>query len=201
MPQPLHNQQDLLLRVAKGDEQAFQQFFQEHWPQVYGTSLRLTKDPEKAQDLTQDVFIKIWEQRERLADIRQADGYIYTLARNLVLDFLRKRVFDSENIDYLIHYFKDASLNPQEKLEYRELETLLHQAMDHLPEKIGRVFRLSRVEGLTHEQIAEQLGISIVTSKTYVVRALQAIRKYMAAHGDSRTLVIAGILLKLFMLK
>lgn len=189
---PLYDQQDVLRRVALGDEQAFALFFNYHWPQVYGTGLRLTKSPEKAQDLAQDIFIKLWENRGKLADVRQEDAYIYRLSRNVILDFLRKRVFDTGNVELLINYFEDSSVNPQEKLEYRELEETLQSAIAQLPGKVKEVFVLSRVEGLTHEQIAKRLDISVVTSKTYIVRALQDIRQYMARHTDNTTIILAA---------
>jgi len=193
---PLYDQRSILDRVALGDEQAFAIFFNHHWPQVYGTGLRLTKSSEKAQDLAQDIFIKLWENRERLTDVKQEDAYVYILSKHVILDFLRKRVFDTENLEILIEYFEDNSINPQEKLEYHELENTLKSAIDQLPGKIKDVFVLSRMEGLTHEQIAQKLAISETSSKTYIVRALRDIRKYMALHTDNNTIVIAaGVIL------
>jgi RNA polymerase sigma factor, sigma-70 family len=189
---PLFNRQHILKRVARGDEKAFALFFEQHWPQVYGTSLRLTKSSEKARDLAQDIFLKIWEQRVRLADVQQEDAYVYTLARNTILDFLRKKLFDTENIDLLIDFFADQSINPQQKLEYKELGETLQYAIDQLPGKVKDVFVLSRVEGLTHEQIAQRLNISVVSSKTYIVRALQTIREFMAMHSNNTAVVAAA---------
>lgn len=189
---PIYDPQQILNRVALGDEQAFALFFNHHWPQVYGTGLRLTKSAEKAQDLAQDIFIKLWENRERLKDVKQDDAYVYVLTRNVVLDFLRKKVFDTENIEILIDYFEDYSINPQEKLEYHELERTLKSAIDQLPGKVKDVFVLSRVDGLTHEQIAQKLDISVTSSKTYIVRALKDIRQYMALHTDNTAIVLAA---------
>jgi RNA polymerase sigma-70 factor (ECF subfamily) len=189
---PLYDQQYIRARIALGDQQAFALFFKHHWPQVYGTGLRLTKSPGKAQDLAQDIFMKLWENRHRLPEVKEEDAYIYTLSRNVILDLLRKKVFDTGNIGILIDYFEDRTISAQEKLEYNELEQTLKSAIDQLPGKVKDVFVLSRVKGLTHEQIAQQLGISIVSSKTYVVRALQDIRKYMALHTDNTTLILAA---------
>ncbi len=191
-----YDQQAVLSRVAKGDTQAFSLFFNYHWGQVYGTGLRLTKSVEKAEDLAQEIFLKIWEQRERLADITNPDDYIFIVSRNFILDFLRKRVFDTENIETLIDYFEDPAVNVVQKMEYKELEETLKAAVDGLSGKVKEVFMLSRFDGLTHEQIAQQLGITVNSSKTYIVRALQEIRKYMAAHGDNKTIILsAGIIL------
>lgn len=189
---PLYDQQDIRTRVANGDQQAFALFFNHHWPQVYGTGLRLTKSPEKAQDLAQDIFIKLWENRHKLTGVKEEDAYIYILSRNVIFDFLRKKVFATENIEVLIDYFEDSTVSPQEKLEYNELENTLKSAIDQLPGKVKDVFVLSRFDGLTHEQIAKQLNISVVSSKTYVVRALQDIRKFMALHTDNTAIILAA---------
>ena len=192
----LYDQQQIRSRVALGDQQAFALFFNHHWPQVYGTGLRLTKSSELAQDLAQDIFIKLWENRHRLTEVKEEDSYVYLLSRNFIFDFLRKKVFDTENIEILIDYFVDGTISPHEKLEYNELENTLKSAIDQLPGKVKDVFVLSRVDGLTHEQIAKQLNISVASSKTYVVRALQDIRKFMALHTDNTAIVLAaGVIL------
>ena len=161
---------------------------------MYGTTLRLTKSPEQAKDLAQDIFVRLWESREKLKEVQNPQSYIYILSRNLVMDFLRKKVFDTSNVDYLISYFKSDAAGPQEKAELKELQDLLNEAVEALPERQKQVFRLSRDEGLTHEQIAGRLGISAVSSKTYIVRALQQIRDFVASRSDERILAMMVLL-------
>lgn len=189
-----HTDPVLIRRVAEGDEAAFRELFNAYWPQVYGTSLHLTRAPEQAKDLAQDIFVKLWLNREKLSAVENLEGYIYTVSRNLVMDHLRKKVFDTANIDFLVTYFSDKSASPQEKLEYGELEKSLRQAIDTLPGKVKDVFTLSRFEGLTHEQIAKRLGISVVSSKTYIVRALQHIRGELSKQPDSTLLLLIALL-------
>lgn len=171
-------------RMAEGDHSAFKEIFNAYWSQVYGTTLRLTKSPEQAKDLAQDIFMRVWENREKMKGVQNPQSYIYILSRNLVLNHLHKKVFNPSNIDFLISYFQDDAVSPQEKMELGELETTLRQAVETLPGKVKDVFRLSRYEGLTHEQIANKLGISVVSSKTYTVRALRQIRRYLASQPD-----------------
>lgn len=184
------NTHNLFDRLADGDAGAFKVIFEMYWPQVYGTTLRLTKSPEQAKDLSQDIFIRLWENREKLKEVQRPESYIYILSRNLVLDHLRKKVFDPSNIDFLIGYFRTETVTPQDKAEFRELESMLKEAEESLPGKVKDVFRLSRYGGLTHEQIAERLNISVVSSKTYIVRALQHIREYLSLHSDHRLLAM-----------
>lgn len=181
---------ELFKKVAEGDERAFKSLFDTYWPQVYGTTLRLTRLPEGAKDLAQDIFVRLWENRTKLKEVQNPESYIYILSRNFVMDYLRKKVFDPANLDFLISYFKGDGTTPQDKMEYKELENTLRDAIDTLPGKIKEVFQLSRFGGLTHEQIAVQLNISVVSSKTYIVRALQKIREYLASHSKHALLVL-----------
>lgn len=187
----LHNEKELLHHAAAGYEAAFKKLFLHYWPQVYGTSLHLTKSPELAKDLAQDLFLKLWENRAKLAAVDHLAAYLYTLSRNLVIDFQRKKVFNAENIDYLVQFFASADISAQQKLEYRELEQALAAAVNTLPEKTREVFRLSRYEGLSHDEIAARLDISVHSSRTYITRALAAIREQLSLHpGDTILLVI-----------
>lgn len=160
-----------------------------YWPQVYGTSLHLTKSPEQAKDLAQDLFLKLWENRTKLAEVSNVAAYLYTSSRNLVIDYQRKKVFNADNVDYLIQFFTSSDTTAQQKLEYRELEEALAAAVNTLPDKTKEVFRLSRYEGLSHDEIAQQLGISVHSSRTYITRALAEIREQLSNHSDSLTLL------------
>ena len=190
-----YNDKILFEQVAVGDEQAFRSVFDRYWAQVYGTTVHLVKKTEEAKDLSQDIFIKLWENRAKLSDVENPSAYIYRMSRNLVIDYLRKNVFESSNINYLVSYFQTTDKTPQENVEYKELDNLLNNAVNSLSGKIKEVFVLSRYKGLTHQQIAKQLNISTVSSKTYIVRALQLIRKYMEKHSDAQILLMVMAIL------
>jgi RNA polymerase sigma factor (sigma-70 family) len=181
-------EQDFLSEVAQGNEAAFHTFYLRYWPQVYGTAFHLTRSPELARDLSQDIFLKVWEGRAKLRGIQKIEAYIYTLSKNLVIDYMKKKVFDPANLDALLHYFQPDTEAAHQPLEYKELEHTLQQAVGQLTGNVKQVFLLSRNERLTHEQIAARLHISVASSKTYAVRALQEIRQYLAAHEHSLVL-------------
>ncbi len=188
------NSKGVLKKVADGDKDAFTSFFHLHWDQVYGTCLHMTKSHELALDLSQEIFIKIWENRHKLPEVRNAAAYIYTISRNTIVDYLRIKVFSEENLDKLLHFFIDEGQDPLGQLEFRELQVSLQTAVDSLKGKVKLVFLLSRQEGLTHEQIAARLGISITSSKTYIVRALQEIRIFMARNTSNTLSILPAIL-------
>jgi RNA polymerase sigma-70 factor (ECF subfamily) len=185
-----YNEQELLLLIATGDHQAYREIFERYWNKVYAIGLRLSKSPELAKDLAQETFIKIWNNRDKLPAVNNFSAFLFTVARHLAIDHLRKKVFTTTNEDYLVAYFSDDAINPQEKAEYKELETLLNSAIEHLPAQLQQVFRLSRFEGLSHAEIALRMNITRITSKSYMVRALYAIRKYLSQHHDEQFIIL-----------
>lgn len=190
MQDTLDNEREWLRRAAGGDERAYRVLFERYADRMYANALHFTKSPELAQDLTQEIFIRVWLNRSKLAAVEHFDAWLFTVARNVVRNELRKKVFPIGNADFLEAYFRDQQLSPQERLEYKELETTIHEAIGHLPEQLRTVFRLSREEGLTHEEIARRMNISVVTSKTYMVRCLLAIRKHLGSNAARLGLII-----------
>jgi RNA polymerase sigma-70 factor (ECF subfamily) len=185
-----YNEPELLLRLSTGDQEAYRQLFEQYWNQVYAIGLKLSKSPELAKDLAQETFIKVWNYRDKLTEVTHFRSFLFTISRHLVIDHLRKKVFTTGNEDYLVAYFSDDASTPHEKAEYKELEQLLNSAINHLPPQMQQVFRLSRFEGLSHAEIALRMNITRITSKSYMVRALYSIRKYLSQYGDEQFLIL-----------
>lgn len=184
------NEQELLQLVAGGDERAYRILFDKYADRMYANALHFTKSPELAQDLTQEIFIRIWIQRSKLTEVTHFDGWLFTVARNLIRNELKKKVLPVDNAEFLQAYFRDNSLSPQERMEYKELETTVKQAIANLPPQMQTVFLLSRQEGLTHEQIAQRMNISVVSSKTYMVRCLLAIRRHLGKNSGRLGIIL-----------
>ncbi len=157
--------------------QAYQQLFDFYWDLVYAIGLRLTKTPEQAKDLAQDMFLKIWDNRTKLTGVRDFRSYLFVITRNLIHDQLRTKIFHESNREFLTNYFAYNESSPQELLEQKELGEALSAAIRKLPPRLQQVFNLRRLEGLSHFEIAKRLNITTISSKTYMVRALMALRK------------------------
>jgi RNA polymerase sigma-70 factor (family 1) len=176
MPNNLHNERDLLLRVADGDQRAYRTLFDQYWELMYANALHFTKSPEWAKDLAQDIFLKIWMMRDKLPAVERFEGFLFTVAKNMILDELRKLQHSPEHDEFYTTYFADTA---HDAVELKELEQHVHKAIDQLPLQMQTAFKLSRFEGMTHEQIARQMNISRVTSQNYIARAILNIRKYL----------------------
>ncbi|HVV07534.1 MAG TPA: RNA polymerase sigma-70 factor [Puia sp.] len=179
-----HTDLGLLRSIAAGDMQAYQQLFQRYWDLVYSIGLRLTKSPDQAKDLAQDIFLKIWDKKEKLPEVRDFRSYLYTIAKNRIHDQIRSRIFHESNREFLENYFDYTESSPQQLLEGKEMKQVLEVAISRLPEQLRQVINLRRWEKLSHQEIAIKLNISRQSSKTYMVRALIALRKEITRHKE-----------------
>ncbi|WP_153795799.1 RNA polymerase sigma factor [Foetidibacter luteolus] len=181
----LDNEKDLLERIAAGDQQAYQVIFNHYWDQVYSTAFTFTKSAELSKDIAQDIFVKIWLKKKALAGISRFESYLYTTARNLIIDRLRKEVYVEENKQYLKTYFEESQRQSHQQFEFKELQLVIEQAISRLPPQQQTAFRLSRFQGLRHEEIAQYMGISKQSVKSYIVRAIVQLRQVIQQHsGD-----------------
>lgn len=173
---------NLLLRISQGDPTAFRQIFTAWSRQVYSLCVRITKDPEQARDLTQEIFVRLWTRREKLSAVHNFKGFLTTMALNLIRNYLQKKVLDPANEEYLVGYFKEDASGPDKMMEFKELQHLLQEAVDHLPSQLNHSFVLSRMAGMSHAEIAREMKLSPLTVKSHIARALKFIRVYLEEH-------------------
>lgn len=172
-----YDEKELLRLVADGDGAAYKIFFTKYRDHIYSTAFMFTKSTELAEDLSQEVFAKIWEKRINLLGVEKLEGYLFITARNIFFDSLRKKVFVAANEDYLQVYFSDASASPDEKYEIKELNATIQKGIGQLPLQQQTAFRLSRFNGMSHEEIAAEMGIAKQTVKSHICRAIISLRK------------------------
>lgn len=190
----LYNEKELLLSVAAGDASAFEQLFDAYWDPIYEVAFTLTKSRETARDIVQEIFIKIWLQREELPQKDNFPNYLFIVARNHIVDELRKKVKAAPFTGQLQAWFSESPLQPDQQLQYHESQALIRQAIHNLPEQQRQVYLLTRENGWTQEEIAQYLQVSKNTVKTHMTRALQAIREFLI--NRSHGLLLAYCLLK-----
>lgn len=178
----LHNERDLLLKVAEGNENAFRQLFDHYSDNIYSVALVLAKSSVMAEEIVQDVFLKIWMKREQLPSIEKFDGYLFMTARNHIYNELRRKTLEQPFAEHLEQHFQESSALPEEQLLLKETKHLIQKAVAQLPTQQRSVYELSRNDGLDHAQIAEKLGISKLTVKSHMTKALQFIRQYLKEH-------------------
>ena len=179
--QSLHTEKQLLALVAKGDEMAFRELFNRYWDNIYSVALVLSKSAAIAEDMVQDVFMKVWMKREELVTVEKIDSYLFIIARNHIFSELKKLKVRQDYIDQLKDYFLSRHLTPEDQLLYKESSGLVEKAICRLPSQQEQVYRLIREKGYSHERIAAELGISHHTVRNHMIRALRSIREYLQA--------------------
>lgn len=179
-----------MLQVSQGNEDAYKVLFKKYWDQIYSTALMFTKSPELSEDLTQDVFARIWANRAKLATVEKFEGFLFIMARNLVFDRLKKEVYVGKNDLFFEEYFSESEMSPGDKTELKELGDLVETAIKGLTPQQEKAFRLSRYSGLSHEQIAIQMGISRLSVKSHIVRAKQYLREFLSANGGTLPVIL-----------
>ena len=182
----------ILTAVAHGDEQAFALLFRHYYPFLADHLLRVVNSEPVMEELLQDVFLKIWMNREALTKVENFAAYLYIVSKNHALNALEKL---ASEFNAKSRYLKDPQLfEDQPGDEHKALQTaLLDEAIDSLPERQKQVYLLHRHERLSYIEIAEKLGIGRETVKTHLEKAVKSIKEYL---GDKLAILI--LLLQIF---
>lgn len=162
--------------MKKGKEYAFDYFFNYYYPGLCVFAQKIIALPEQqAKDIVQDVFVKFWNDREKL-DIRTSiRSYLFVSVRNRCLDVLRKKNRSLQLKE--ISEGQDVADESFETYILSELESLFNQSLDKLPERCREVFELSRLQGLKNREIAEKLSLSEKTVENQMTKALRVLRE------------------------
>jgi RNA polymerase sigma-70 factor (ECF subfamily) len=185
----LLNDQDLLALYTTGDEQAFAEIYNRYHRSVYTYLLKFVKIPMLAEDLLHDVFITLWERREKIRVIQSFAGYLHRVARNHAINRIREILADTEMREEVLLQLEPISPVVQaEKIS--EYEKLMEQALQQMPPQRRKVFQLCREEGRTYNEAAQQLGLSRNTIKEHMVLAMRFLKGYIFEKGDIALLII-----------
>jgi RNA polymerase sigma-70 factor (family 1) len=178
----LHNEKELVQLISLGDEYAFAAIFNFYRNRIYGTVLKLTNSTTVAEEIVEDVFLKIWTRRTTLNEIENFSAYLFTIARNETYKMLKqiaknyKIVSLSENNESLVHN------NAEDYLVDKELTSLLQKAINRLPQQQKQVYKLMKGEDLKRGEVAELLHLQPETVKFHLAQAMKNIRNYFMLH-------------------
>lgn len=179
---PRYSDSELLLRMAAGEEAAFSQLFNGYWDKVYSTALILTKSTQLAEDIAQEVFLRLWQNREKAAVVEDLNAFLFITARNLIYNKLSRMRLETAYNNYLQHGFNASDQSVEAQAELRQLREMIDTGIRQLPPQQQKAFRLSREKGINHEEIGLQMGVSRATVKDYIVKAIAFLRKYLQEH-------------------
>lgn len=172
---------DLLARLKKGEMQAFDKVYKLYCHKLYSFVLKMVKNEADTDDIVQEIFVKIWESRDKLDNYQLLSSYIFTIAYNSSIDLLRKRINSHK---YIEHLKKSTVLlqtpDGTQEVEYNEFLNQLERIISSLPERQKQVYLLHREQGLTYPEIADRLSISKNTVENHMGKALSSLRQKMS---------------------
>lgn len=184
---------ELIAKVLAGDADSFEPLVHEHQSQIYNLALRMTGNPDDAFDISQDAFVKAYIS---LKDFRMESSFgswLYRLASNQCLDFLRKRkrqkvvslTMEDEDDNVREIDLTDTRFAPESELERAELRESLKAGLEALPPEQKRIIVMRDISGLSYQEMSEQLGVGLGTVKSRIFRAREKLASFLTDSGTN----------------
>lgn len=173
-------EQELVLLLRNADEKAFRAIFDLHQPKLYLYCLKHLESSEEAEEMVQDIFIKLWENRETLDPNSHLGAWFHTLAKNKLINHWKRTSLSASYLKRKRLSAEEASNQTENSIDFANYLELTNAAIAKLPTQRQLIFRMSRQEDLSSQEIANSLGISKHTVKSQLVKAL----KYLRASFD-----------------
>jgi RNA polymerase sigma-70 factor (family 1) len=173
----------LQAQIAAGNQQAFASLFRLFYSRLHSFSMQYVHIKETAEEITNDVFVKLWNRREEIEAINNLSTYLFVAVKNFSLNYLKQyshlhvAVEDTDGSTALIN-----RNDPEQELEWKEISFQLNQAIDSLPDQCRTIFKLVKEDGFRYKEVAEILGISPRTVETQLFRALKKLQSVVALH-------------------
>ena len=179
-----HSDKLLVSELKNGNEKAFRQLFDLYHLDIYGYSISLLKSKEAAEENVQDVFMKVWQHRENLNPEQSFKAYIFTIARNQAFNSLNKAANDALLKEAIFYESQKSHDYGDYSIREADCKKLRKEAMEQLPPKRKKIFKMSRKKGMSYEEISQELGISINTVRNQMSKALESMRVFFRVHDE-----------------
>ena len=194
--QPLYNEKALLAQIIQGNEKAFRVVFDHYRDAIYSFALKIVQHEVIAEEIVQDVFVKIWTNRKGLSAVRNFADFLFIITRNHTLNSLRRLAKEKKLTIAATDQLPTEAISAEATVLQRDYDRVLQQAIDRLPPQQKLVFTLSRLHGLSREEIAAQLNISAGTVKSHMKQAIRSIRSYFRNYNSAILCLMTAILIQ-----
>lgn len=176
----------LIQQLSRGSMPAFDAFYHQYKQVVYANIVKMVKQPEAAEDLLQEVFIALWQNRHKLRQDRSVAGWLFVVSYNKAATYLKQQLKSAIVLVPEAHY--PDIIPHEEPLEeelYQAQLAIVEAAINQLPARKKEVFRLCRLEGRPYEEVALTMGISVTSVKDYLKQSVRFIREYAQEHPSA----------------
>ncbi|MCG6190831.1 RNA polymerase sigma factor [Maribellus maritimus] len=168
--------------LKKSDIVGFDALFHKYSKSLYAFTLSITRDSFAAEELTQLVFMKVWEKRALINEHLSFKSFLFSIAYNETISWLRKEKSEKRRINEFAQKSGTITNETELTVEFRNIEGLANQLIEEMPEKRKEIFKLSRINGFSNKEIAEKLGISVRTVENQISSALRYLREKLEKH-------------------
>ncbi|MDR2148106.1 MAG: RNA polymerase sigma-70 factor [Tannerella sp.] len=162
-----------------GDVRLFEEVFNTYYSVLCNYAASIIKDQSMAEDVVSDMFLNLWEGRDHLMIETSLKSYLFKSTYNQCLNALKHVQVENQYRDFFLHHSplsEDGTDYPLSGIIENEIYDILQKTLEQLPEQCRKIFIMSRINGMKHEEIAQELGISINTVRTQIHRALEKLR-------------------------
>ena len=187
----------LFSNVAAGDKEAYSSVFNRYYDRIFNVALRYCKIQHLAEDITQQVFVILWERRAELAGIQSPEAWLRVIARNQAGNVLKKEAVRKKYRTYITELFEEEKETPLHLLISKQNDAIIEKAISNLTPRQQEIFKMSRLQAATYAEIAAHLAISKETVKEHMANALKVIRASLS-EIKKELLIILLILVKYF---
>ena len=175
----LYSESNLALNLKKGDKRAFETIFDQYKSKLYFFALGYLHSPYEAEDVLQNTFLSLWEHRHSIDETLSVKNYLYKTVVNNIYNFLKQEGIKRKHIDFTLTYALEEDDYSQRSIYFNDLKQRIESLVEHLPAQQQKIFKLSRWDGLSHDDIARQLGLSVRSVENQVYRALKFIKEHL----------------------
>ena len=168
---------DIIGRIRQGDIKQFESLFRSPYVSLVRYAKTLLKDQDASEEIVQDLFFRIWQDRGKIKIESSLNGYLFRSVHNRCLHFIEHSRIVEKHAEEMLFRQPESSESPSDILNYKELQAKIATILEKLPERCGQIFYMNRFEGLKYNEIAEKLSVSVKTVEANMGRALKVFRK------------------------
>lgn len=173
---------DYIQCLKKDDFTAFDVLFHKYAQSLYAFALSITRDTFAAEDITQLVFLKVWENRSRINEFLSFKSFLFSVAYRETISWLRKENSEKRRVDGYAQLAGSLTNETEWTVEFHSMELIANRLIEEMPEKRREIFRLSREQGYSNKEIADMLNISVKTVENQMSSALKYLREKLGRH-------------------
>lgn len=174
------NDSDIIRRIRKGDKKEFETLFRSSYSSLVRYAQTIIKDYDTSEEIVQELFFRLWQDRENLKIESSLKGYLFRSVHNRCLHYIEHLKVVDKHAGEMVAILNETTEPVTEEIYYNELQEKVSRVLARLPEKCRQIFSMSRFDGMKYNEIAEKLSVSLKTVEANMGRALREFRKALA---------------------